>query len=48
MNIGFIYGSFDPFTNGHFNLVSEAAKRFDKVIVTIRDIRNSKIKIICI
>lgn len=35
MNIGFIYGSFDPFTNGHFNLVSEASKRFDKVIVTI-------------
>lgn len=35
MNIGFYYGSFDPFTNGHFNLVSEAAKRFDKVIVTI-------------
>lgn len=35
MNIGFYYGSFDPFTNGHFKLVYEAAKRFDKVIVTI-------------
>ena len=35
MKIGFYYGSFDPFTNGHLNLVSESIKRCDKVIVTI-------------
>jgi pantetheine-phosphate adenylyltransferase len=28
-------GSFDPFTNGHLDLVQRAAKLFDRVIVTV-------------
>lgn len=28
-------GSFDPFTNGHIDLVERAARIFDKVVVTI-------------
>ena len=28
-------GSFDPFTNGHLDLVHRAAKLFDKVIVAV-------------
>src|SRR5262245_47186116 len=28
-------GSFDPFTNGHFDLVQRAAKLFDQVIVAV-------------
>lgn len=35
MNIGFYYGSFDPFTKGHLYVASESAKRFDKVVVTL-------------
>lgn len=35
MKIGFYYGSFDPFTNGHLFLISQAAERFDKIIITI-------------
>lgn len=33
--IGFYAGSFDPFTNGHLQIVTKAAKCFDKVIVGI-------------
>ena len=33
--IGFYAGSFDPFTNGHLQIVIKAAKCFDKVIVGI-------------
>lgn len=33
--IGFYAGSFDPFTNGHLQIVKKAAKCFDKVIVGI-------------
>ena len=32
---GFYAGSFDPFTNGHLQIVKKAAKCFDKVIVGI-------------
>lgn len=35
MRIGFYGGSFDPFTNGHLNVISKASKLFDKVIVGI-------------
>ena len=28
-------GSFDPFTNGHFDLVSRAALLFDRVIIAV-------------
>ena len=33
MRVGFYAGSFDPFTNGHLNIVKKASKLFDKVIV---------------
>ena len=33
--IGFYAGSFDPFTNGHLQIVKKAARCFDKVIVGI-------------
>lgn len=33
--IGFYAGSFDPFTNGHLQIVKKTAKCFDKVIVGI-------------
>lgn len=35
MLIGFIPGSFDPFINGHLELVKRASSRCDKVIVGI-------------
>lgn len=35
MQNGFYAGSFDPFTNGHLHVVSQAAKIFDKVIIGI-------------
>ena len=33
--IGFYAGSFDPFTNGHLQIVKKSAKCFDKVIIGI-------------
>lgn len=33
--IGFYAGSFDPFTNGHLQIVKKAARCFDKVIIGI-------------
>lgn len=33
--VGFYAGSFDPFTNGHLQIVRKAAKCFDKVIIGI-------------
>lgn len=33
--IGFYAGSFDPFTNGHLQIVKKAAKCFEKVIIGI-------------
>lgn len=33
--VGFYAGSFDPFTNGHLQIVKKATKCFDKVIVGI-------------
>lgn len=35
MKIGFYTGSFDPFTNGHLQIVRKAAELFDKVIIGI-------------
>lgn len=35
MQIGFYAGSFDPFTNGHLNVILKASKLFDKVIIGI-------------
>ncbi len=31
--IGFYAGSFDPFTNGHLQIVKKAAQCFDKIII---------------
>ena len=28
-------GSFDPWTNGHLDILSRAVKMFDKIIVTV-------------
>lgn len=33
--IGFYAGSFDPFTNGHLQIVTKTAKCFEKVIIGI-------------
>lgn len=33
--VGFYAGSFDPFTNGHLQIVKKAAKCFDKIIIGI-------------
>ena len=33
--IGYYAGSFDPFTNGHLQIVKKAARCFDKVIIGI-------------
>ena len=38
--IGFYAGSFDPFTNGHLQIVKKSARCFEKVIVGIA--RNSE------
>lgn len=35
MSIGFFSGSFDPFTNGHLEIVKKASKLFDKLIIGI-------------
>lgn len=35
MKIGFYAGSFDPFTNGHLQVIKKSVKIFDKVIVGI-------------
>lgn len=35
MKIAIYPGSFDPFTNGHLDIVQRAIKLFDKVIVTV-------------
>ena len=32
-NIGFYAGSFDPFTNGHLQIVKKTAECFEKVIM---------------
>ena len=33
--VGFYAGSFDPFTNGHLQIVKKASKCFDKIIIGI-------------
>lgn len=38
--VGFYAGSFDPFTNGHLQIVKKSIKCFDKVIIGIA--RNSE------
>ncbi|NWN83942.1 MAG: pantetheine-phosphate adenylyltransferase [Halomonas sp.] len=35
MNIAVYPGTFDPITNGHFDLIERAARLFDKVLVAI-------------
>jgi pantetheine-phosphate adenylyltransferase len=43
--IGFYAGSFDPFTNGHLQIVKKAAKCFDKVIIGIGNNSEKKARI---
>ncbi|MGI9213660.1 MAG: pantetheine-phosphate adenylyltransferase [Methylococcaceae bacterium] len=41
MNICAIYpGTFDPITNGHIDLVTRAARIFDRVVVAVAESRN--------
>ena len=42
MKIAIYPGTFDPFTNGHLDIVRRASKLFDKVIITVA--RNSSKK----
>src|SRR5690606_12082936 len=35
MKVAVYPGSFDPFTNGHMDIVQRAAKQFDKLIVAV-------------
>ncbi|MDL2212077.1 pantetheine-phosphate adenylyltransferase [Erysipelotrichaceae bacterium OttesenSCG-928-M19] len=37
MKIALYPGSFDPITNGHFDIIMRASKLFDKVYVTVLD-----------
>jgi len=43
--IGFYPGSFDPFTNGHLQIVTKAAKCFDKVIIGVAYNSEKEVKI---
>ncbi|MCH4563889.1 MULTISPECIES: pantetheine-phosphate adenylyltransferase [Halomonas] len=40
MNIAVYPGTFDPITNGHFDLIERASRLFDKVVVAIADSRD--------
>ena len=42
MSIAIYPGTFDPITNGHVDIIKQAAEIFDKVIVTIAVNRNKK------
>ena len=35
MNIVIYPGTFDPITNGHFDLIERAARIFDKVVIAV-------------
>ncbi|WP_372610325.1 pantetheine-phosphate adenylyltransferase, partial [Halomonas sp.] len=35
MNIAVYPGTFDPITNGHFDLINRAARLFDRVVIAI-------------
>ena len=37
MSIAIYPGSFDPVTNGHLDIVSRAARLFEKVIIAVYD-----------
>lgn len=41
-NIAVYAGSFDPFTNGHLNIVKDASEVFDKVFICIAQNANKK------
>ena len=43
--IGFYAGSFDPFTNGHLQIVKKATKCFSKVIVGIAYNSEKKVRV---
>lgn len=42
MTIAFYPGAFDPITNGHLDIVTRAAKLFDKLIMGVYDIPTAK------
>lgn len=44
MKIGFFPGSFDPFSNGHLDMIRKTSKEFDKIIVAIMTNPIKKIK----
>jgi pantetheine-phosphate adenylyltransferase len=37
MNIAVYPGTFDPITNGHFDLINRAARLFDRVVIAIAE-----------
>ena len=43
--IGFYAGSFDPFTNGHLEIVRKASKCFEKVIIGIGSSSDKSVRI---
>ncbi|HHY18274.1 MAG TPA: adenylyltransferase/cytidyltransferase family protein, partial [Firmicutes bacterium] len=42
MKIAVCPGSFDPLTNGHVDIITRAAKIFDKVVVAVLHNPNKK------
>lgn len=43
MSITAVYpGTFDPITNGHFDLIERAARFYDRLIIAVADNRNKK------
>ncbi len=42
MKIALYSGSFDPITNGHYNIIQKASKLFDKIIVLVANNASKK------
>lgn len=37
VNIAVYPGTFDPITNGHFDLIERGARMFDKVVIAVAE-----------